>query len=61
MRALAGYFDFRYNLWSKTIRAEVEVGGEKSIGSSNLSKSESKLHNISNFNYQSFNISTYII
>ena len=35
-------FDLRYNLRFKIIGAEVGVGGVKSIGSSYLSKTESK-------------------
>ena len=39
-------FDLHYNLRFKINGAEVEVGGVKSIGSSDLSESESKLTNI---------------
>ena len=40
--------DLRYNLRFKIIGAEVGVGGVESIGSSDLSESESKLCNIPN-------------
>ena len=38
-------FDLRYNLRFKIIGAEVGVGGVRSIESSDLSESESKLRN----------------